>query len=529
MKSNNISYNQTNLLSPLIADYISAKNEVKFFYNIAPTKNGILESLPSRSEFGKEKRLVLTSQLLAQYKSFDTEKAVLDNIKLLENSNTYTITTGHQLNFATGPLYTIYKILSTINAAEILSEEQNIHVVPIFWLATEDHDFEEINHCNILGNQIKWETIAGNACGRLPTQPIEAVIEEQIKPLLAKFDFGNDIIELLSKSYNHKTLGKASIHLYNELFGKHGLVILDADNTALKQLFVPIIKQELIERKSEQAVAKQNELLNQLGYKTQAHARDINLFLLKNGIRDRMTYSNNQYTLVQSGETFSEKEILALADKSPEMFSPNVILRPVYQECILPNLAYIGGAGELAYWLQLKTVFEKFNIDFPSLMLRNAAVIIQQHQVDKMEKLSVSTIDLFETEHEILAKWTKKHSDVEINLNSQKEDIQNTFNVIIKKAEQIDPTITASIAGALNAQLKAVDGLEKKLLKAEKNKNSIALHQLTNIKQQLFPNNKLQERHDNIFSYVAKYGFTFIDEIKKELNPFETAFTEIKR
>jgi bacillithiol biosynthesis cysteine-adding enzyme BshC len=529
MKSNNIPYNQTNLLSPLIADYVSAKKEVKPFYTIEPAVKGILESIQSRNAFAIEKRQVLTSQLLAQYKPFDTEKAVLANIKLLEQANTYTITTGHQLNFATGPLYTIYKILSTINAAEALSKEQDIHVVPIFWLATEDHDFEEINHCNILGNQIKWETTAGDACGRLATEPIHAIIEEQIKPLLAKFDFGNDIIELLSKSYNHNTLGKASIHLYNKLFGKHGLVILDADSKPLKHLFAPILKHELIKQESQLAVEEQNTALNNLGYKTQAHARDINLFLLKNGIRDRITYSNNEYTLVQSGKTFTEKEILALVDESPEMFSPNVILRPVYQECILPNLAYIGGAGELAYWLQLKTVFKQFNVNFPALMLRNAAVIIQQHQADKMEKLGITLLDLFESEQELLAHWTKKHSDVEINLNGQKEAIQSTFDTILKKAEQIDPTITASISGALNAQLKAIDGLEKKLLKAEKNKNSIALNQISNLKNQLFPNNKLQERHDNVFSYVAKYGFTLIDEIKKELNPFETAFTEIKR
>lgn len=529
MKSNNIPYNNIDILSPLIADYLSAKQEVSPFYSIPPTKAGILESVSKKSPFPADKRKVLVEQLHAQYQGVNTCAQVTSNINLLSKSNTYTITTGHQLNFATGPLYTIYKILSTINAAEQLSENENINVVPTFWLATEDHDFAEINHCNMLGNKIAWEADAGNACGRINTVPIAEVIENHIKPLVLKFDNGQAILDLLSSSYNeNNTLNKASIHLYNELFGKHGLVILDADNDALKKLFAPIIKQELTERKSQHAVVKQNELLNELGYKNQAHARDINLFLLKNGIRDRITFNNNQFELVHSKETFSEPEILALVNSSPAMFSPNVILRPVYQECILPNLAYIGGAGELAYWLQLKTVFEKYAIDFPALMLRNAAVIIEKHQAEKMEKLNVSFQQLFNDENKLLANWTKKNSAVEINLNSQKEELNNTFNAIINKAEQIDPTLKASITGALNAQIKTIEGLEKKLLKAEKNKHEIALNQLSKLKQQLFPKGSLQERHDNIFGLIAKYGFHLIDEIKNELNPFETAFTEIK-
>lgn len=528
MKSNNIPYKNIDVLTPLIADYLSAKKEVSPFYSVLPNKNDLLKLASKKTAFSAKKRTVLVEQLLAQYQTLATNSKVISNINLLNQENTFTITTGHQLNFATGPLYTIYKIISTINAAEALSKSGNINVVPVFWLATEDHDFEEINHCTLFGNKIAWNTEAGNACGKLNTSPIAEVIEQEIKPLLNKFDNGQAIIDLLVDAYTNNTLASATIHLYNKLFGDKGLIILDADNQALKQLFAPIIKKELIERRSKKNVEHQNDQLNKLGYKSQAHARDINLFLLKNGIRERITYNNNNFELVNSKEVFSENEILNLLENSPEMFSPNVILRPLYQECILPNLAYIGGAGELAYWLQLKLVFENYAIDFPALLLRNAAVIIEKHQAEKMDKLNVDTEELFKNENALIANWTKKNSSIEINLNSQKQELNNTFNTIINKAEQIDPTLKASITGALSAQLKTIEGLEKKMLKAEKNKHEIALSQLSKLKNQLFPGGKLQERHNNIFEYVAKYGFEIIDEIKNQLNPFETAFTEIK-
>ncbi|MFT6816136.1 MAG: bacillithiol biosynthesis cysteine-adding enzyme BshC [Sphingobacteriales bacterium] len=530
MKTKNQSLTSLSFLSPLISDYLFNPEKVEPFFEVSPSKKEILTSIKKKQPLSQRNREVLVNTLIKQYENLDTCELTKSQINRLADHNTYTITTGHQLNFATGPLYVVYKILSTINAAEELSKEhKDIHVVPVFWMATEDHDFDEINHCNLLNNKVSWVTEKGNATGRLSTAGISSVIESEIRPLLEKFPQGEQIIALLKDAYDpNNSLGKATFQLFHSLFDQFGLVILDPDHRDLKALFAPIVKKELLQRKSKNLVEAQNLVLQEKGYKVQAHAREINLFLLRNNKRDRIIFEGNAFHLAHSNEIFSEQEVLDLVDMTPEAFSPNVILRPVYQECILPNLAYIGGAGELAYWLQLKTVFELYDINFPSLMLRNMGVIIQANQLAKMNKLEVTISDLFKSTHQLTSDWVRANSSEEIDFDEEKKALQLTFDALAEKANKIDPTLNASIAGNAKSWMKDFNNLEKKLMKAAKNKSENSINQLTQVQEQLFPQGFLQERYDNIFGYIAKYGFSLIGDLKSNIKPFESEFTSFE-
>lgn len=380
MPTDCISYQQSGYFSALINDYLNEKPELKALYHRFPNlENFKLQLEEKRNNFnykdnGKLKREDLVSVLEKQYQSIVASETTLNNIKLLNNLNTFTITTGHQLNLFTGPLYFLYKIVSTINLCKELKSEFPEHdFVPIYWMATEDHDFEEINYFNFKHKKISWNRESFGPVGRLSSDGLEAVFavfESEIG--LGKNAEG--LKNLFKKAYlEHTNLADATRFLANELFSKEGLVIIDADKSDLKKSFIPYIKNEVL---NQTAFAKVNETSPLLeSYSVQVNPREINLFYIENNLRERIVFENGSYAVLNTKMTFSEEEILKEVDNHPEKFSPNVLLRPLYQEVILPNLCYIGGGGELAYWLELKSFFESQHVTFPILLLRNSVLL----------------------------------------------------------------------------------------------------------------------------------------------------------
>ena len=413
-----IPYHKTGYFSKTALDYLSQSEDIRDFYDLFPTIDNFKKQIEHKSDFSVSKRKTLVKTLEGQYKDINTSSTTKENIQLLLDSNTFTITTGHQLNLFTGPLYFLYKIISTINLCETLQVKYpKQKFVPIYWMATEDHDFEEIQYFNFKHKKVKWHRESSGAVGRLSTKGLDAVFNE-IKQVFGTSKNGQKLTKLFKESYlQHDNLTDATRFLTNELFADYGLVIIDADSKELKHEFAPFIEEELLKNTAYHQVSKTNKELSK-HYKIQVNPREINLFYLTNNIRERIIFKDNKYLINNTNISFSWEDFLIEVSNHPERFSPNVILRPLYQEVVLPNLCYIGGGGELAYWLELKAYFEKVGVVFPILLLRNSALLLSDKQHRKLNKLVVSKEELFLKQTDLIHQKVKEVSNLNMDFST---------------------------------------------------------------------------------------------------------------
>lgn len=529
MPNDCVTYQNSGYFSKLIVDYLDEKSELQSLYNRFPKIENFQGQIDEKSKnFPFENREILVSELEKQYENFEISKSTSQNIQLLKLSNSYTITTGHQLNLFTGPLYFLYKIASTINLCKELKQKyptQNF--VPIYWMATEDHDFDEINYFNFKDKKFRWNRESKGPVGRLSTEGLDVVYEAFSKEI----GLGNNakyLLDLFKKSYlEHQNLATATRFLANELFKNEGLVIIDADAKELKKLFVPYVKRELVEQTS---FHKVNEILPKLeAYNIQVNPREINLFYIQNELRERIIFENGNYTINNTTLKFSEKELLIELENNPENFSPNVILRPLYQEIILPNLCYIGGGGEIAYWLELKSNFEANNITFPMLLVRNSVLLVTEKQALKLDKLELSWNEIFMSQKSLSDKKTKEFSAFTIDFSEQKAILQKQFEALHQIALQTDKSFTGAVKAQEKKQIQGLENLEKRLLKAERKNHASKLERIFEIQNELFPNKSLQERTQNFSTFAAEVDDfeSFILKIQLKLNPLAQNFTQI--
>ncbi|PKD18374.1 bacillithiol biosynthesis cysteine-adding enzyme BshC [Salegentibacter salinarum] len=524
-----IPYKETNYFTDLTLDYLAEKEELKSFYNRFPNLENFKAQIEEKSSFPQENRKVLVNALQEQYSGLEISEATQKNIKALENEETFTVVTGHQLNLFTGPLYFLYKIVSTINLTQKLKEKYpENNFVPIYWMATEDHDFEEINFFNLNGKKFQWanapENAERDAVGNLSTHGLEDVF----KLFSAEIGGGKDaefLKELFKKAYlEHDNLAEATLFVANELFKEEGLVILDAQQKSLKELFIPYAKNELLEQISHKTTTKTAEKLNDLGYNVQVNPREINLFYLNNGLRERIIERDGEYFVHETEIKFTKAEILEELQHFPERFSPNVMLRPLYQEVILPNLCYIGGSGEIAYWLELKEYFAAENVIFPVLLLRNSAMIQSEKLDEKRRKLNISNKELFLKQHELINRKVRQISNIDIDFSKQKEHLVKQFQQMYDLAEQTDKSFIGAVKAQEVKQLKGLNNLEKRLLKAQKRKLEDEVSRIAELQNELFPNKALQERQTNFSEIYAEYGPELISVLLKELDPLQAEF-----
>ena len=527
MPTDCISYQKSGYFTKLMVDYLEEKPELKQLYNRFPKLENFKQQIEEKAiTFNLEKRQILVAELENQYANLEISSLTKENIQSLLIPKTFTVTTGHQLNLFTGPLYFLYKIVSTINLCKQLKKEYPTHnFVPIYWMATEDHDFEEINYFNFNHKKIQWKTESFGPVGRLSTDGLQDVLE-LFEAELSVGENADYLKKLFQKAYlEHANLADATRYLANELFGNEGLVILDADNKALKKEFVPYAKEELLHQTSFQKVTDTNSLLKD--YTIQVNPREINLFYIEDNLRERIVFENGVYKINATQLEYSESEILDLLEKNPEKFSPNVILRPLYQEVILPNLCYIGGGGEIAYWLELKANFEVNKVIFPILLLRNSALLSTQKQNNKADKLKLSWNDLFLNQQELFTQKTKEYSKFTIDFSEQKNHLKNQFENLYKIAEQTDKSFIGAVKAQEAKQIKGLENLEKRLLKAEKRIHTEDLERIIHLQNELFPNQSLQERKTNFSEFYTEHGNQLIKKLLEKLDPLEQNFTII--
>lgn len=526
MKATYIDYSETNSFSKTLLAYLNQDQALTPFVGNWPTVAGFEKQIKEKKPFLS--RTLLVDRLKAQYGDLlTTSPQVSAHIDKLLLEDTYTITTGHQLNIFTGPLYFIFKVITAIRLADDLKVKfPDKEFVPVYWMATEDHDFAEINHTKLSGKKIVWDTPAVSATGRMDTASIVEAVK-QYNGVLGLSENSCKLTRIIEDAYlKHEHLADATRYMVNELFKKFGLVIIDADDEQLKAVFKPIIADDILNEKSFKAIEKTSQELEEAGFATQVHAREINFFYLTDDYRERIVLNDDgRYEVLHQDLYFTRAELEQEIDLHPERFSPNVVMRPMYQEIILPNLAYIGGGAEMVYWMQLKANFDQYGIDFPILIPRNSAMITEDNVVSKIFRQDLTFKSIFRDSEILKKEFVRRQTKHRLNLNDEWMELNAIFGKIKLRTHKIDPSLAPSTE-AIKARLKkAINNLEKKLMRAEKRNHKDALSNIDHIKERLFPGGGLQERSENFGLLYVKYGDSLFDELYKHFNPLDFKFT----
>lgn len=514
-----IALSELNLLPKLVEDYLNLKPELARLYSYEPTWDGLKLAKSAKANFAHRENLY--QGLKAQYKGFNLSAEQEANLESLKASTTFTISTAHQLCLFTGPSYFIYKILSAIKLARLCKEKfPEANFVPVYWMGSEDHDFEEINHAFIFNQKLEWQGDNGGAVGRLPLNGMDAILNE-LELLLGTSENAQFIYQSIAKYFVKNTsYGKAFQEWILSLFSSYGLLVLDQDDKQLKASFSHVLEDEIFNNSASSALEKNEKFLGD-NYHVQANSRDINVFFLRENKRERIERSENGFQIVNSSLQFSEAEMRSALQNEIEAFSPNVILRPLYQETILPNIAFIGGPGEVSYWLQLKDVFAKHSIEQPVILLRDMALNLAGNQLDKLSSWDLGIERMFEDLDQLKKELVAADSEHELELNDEREALIALFEKIKHTASLIEKNLSQSVEAEQQKVLNSFSNLESKLLRAEKKLHEQKLNQLEKIKEKLFPEQVLQERRTNFLEWYLRYSDTAFESLLSSFDPLK--------
>jgi len=450
-----------------------------------------------KSEFTEEKRQTLVSELRKQYASLPAAKNVAENIDFLEKEHTFTITTGHQLSLFTGPVFFVYKILHVIRLCEELNQNYDAYrFVPVFWMASEDHDLEEVRSTDVFGKTLSWETDQQGPVGRMSTEGMD-VLKSAVRSFFEGRE-ASDVDEIL-ESYSGKTQAEAMLRLVHCLFGRYGLICLDGDNRAFKKSFIPYMERELKDSFSHDNVINTNRKLEKEGLKIQVNPREINLFSLEPNERSRILKEKDGF-FVKGHGVLSLEQTLQLLHEHPESFSPNVVLRPLYQESILPNVCYVGGVGELSYWLQLKGVFEAVNSSYPLIQARTSVLYLDATTLKKLEKANLQLEDLFQDKEVLKRDKLKEQSGDDLNFTTLDALVQQLKQELVSKVNGVDSGLQKYAEAEVVKLDKQLEGIREKLTRTMKQRHENQMNTIDHLFLKLFPDGVMQERALNIFS-----------------------------
>ncbi len=482
-------------------------------------ENFIQQIQLKKIHFTPAKRECMVNAFHQQYEAIEPVETITNNISLLALENTFTITTGHQLTLFGGPSYFMYKILHVISLCQKLNVKYaSHHFVPVFWMATEDHDKEEISETTIYNKKLRWETNETGATGNFSLNNEFELCKEEFIRLFSSAEF--DEIQQKIQSFSGNSLAEGMFHFIHAIFQKYGLLILDPNKQILKKEMIPIFEKEINESVTFKSVSKTNQWLLDQEITPQAQIQPINLFYLQEGKRSKISPSENGFTTNEI--SFTKSQILEEINNHPEFFSPNVFLRPIYQELILPNLAYVGGPGELNYWMQLKGIFDAFSIPYPILVNRVSLFIIEKPLLDKFKKFDFSFLDYANFTKEDLRKTFLLSNKETIDWNGTQDLIDQAQESAKVLFEKFAPGNTKMVDAEWKSIEKSVNQLIQKLEKQTNLKYSVSLNQIEQIKDKLFPNGSTQERVVHFFQYCSNGSLKNLDEILEDINPFES-------
>ncbi len=471
-------------------------------------------------------RAELAELLKKQYSGVNLNPILRANIEGLSSGHALTITTAHQPILFGGPLYFLYKALTAISLARAASEWlKGHHVVPVYVLGSEDHDYEEVRHVRFFSEQLTWESGRdGGPVGRMPLGNISSLMN-QAETLFGPLPYGAEVIDLLRSSYStDRTFGQSTFYFLHQLLGHYGLVILDLDSPIAKSTCISIFESELIKSIAKPIVHQTLDALEKAGFSQQAHVRDINLFYLDQQRERIEQFDENVFRTVSGSRMWSTDALIKELNQYPERFSPNVILRPLLQETILPNIAFVGGGGELAYWVQLRDLFSHFNIPFPILVRRHSALLLDEGTKQKLIKLGLPIETTFQPLERVLQKFVHERSEISSDLEAERKAMHELMETVRSKCAEIEPTLERSAEAAETQIDKLLQNLEGKMTRGLKNVHDMELTQIRGVFDRIRPNGSLQERTENCLPWIARYGHAWIDDLMESFQPLEKSF-----
>ncbi|WP_409341256.1 bacillithiol biosynthesis cysteine-adding enzyme BshC [Paenibacillus sp. MBLB4367] len=518
---------------PLAEQYTSALEDVQTLYDYAP------EAWTERAEWldnGRTtgvSRAELTELLLAFNEKMENAPEAIENIRLLRDPRTLVVVGGQQAGLFTGPLLVVYKAITVLQAAREASSRLNRPVVPVFWIAGEDHDFDEVNHTYVLNAQQSLEKIQISHPTGIRTSISRLEIPEwneavnQLGSLLPDTEFKAPLLDKLRAFADRSdTLVAFFARIIADLFGRHGLVLLDSDDPDLRKLEGPMFRQILkSHRDIQDAVKAGMARVEALGYRPQAETAEnsANLFLYReDGERVLLLAEEDEFTDRKKQFRIGMEELLQWTEQSPERFSNNVMTRPAMQDFVLPVLGVVLGPGEIAYWSQLKGVFHALGMRMPVIVPRQEYTLLEGTLVKYMAKYEFSFEDALARFDEKKNEWLKGQDELRI---------EERFDEIVTKFHDMYAPLVEDIAG-INAGLRKlgetnmqkiseqIGFLKAKAIDARQSQHESAVRQLDRIKLTISPIGKLQERVYNVYAYLNKYGDSWLHVLAE--TPYES-------
>ena len=519
-------------ITPLFVDYLNDFEKLKDYYAADFRDRKSWKKLIDKVLSKQKDRSTLIRVLTEQNKQHHCGIRTLANIDLLGNENTVAVVTGQQVGICSGPLYTIYKTVTAIKLAEQLSAQfPDYNFVPVFWVENEDHDFEEINKLNVLNPAGEVQTIeylfGGKPFERNPGPVGSIVIDsfidnffDRLQTQLQESEFKLPLFTALRGHYRSgATLGAAFVGLMNQMFEDSGLVFLDPGNVELKKILKPVFQKEIAGlSKTSQMVVDTSAGLEE-HYHAQIKAKSINLFMLHKGGRYLIEPRENDYSLKGTRQFFSKEELNSIVENSPELISPNVVLRPICQDAILPTLAYVGGPSEVAYFAQLKPVYEFFDVQMPVVYPRASVTIMEEKVKNILEKFQVDFTEIWSDIDPLLIRIAEQVSEVKVDVLF--DQLHRRIHEAVAESrfgiQQIDPTLSGAIDSTLSRIESQLNVLKEKAQSAQQRRQEVTIKQIQKVAANIFPKSNFQEREFNVVYYMNKYGPDFVKWLSGEI------------
>ncbi len=535
-KCETIAFNKIPHQSKLFLDFQADSPDLNKFYPEKYTNpNDFAEKVLANY---KTNRRELCDILEEINQSFGAGEKTIENINLLRDEKCVAIVTGQQAGLFSGELYTIYKALSAVKLAEDL-RRQNIKAVPVFWIAEEDHDFDEVKKTSLLdkeGKLAKFENTPQNYAENSPVGRVrlDETINETIEKLfenLPQTEFSDETKSLLFTTYKSgETYSTAFAKFLAKIFSGHGLIFVSPLNEQLKKLCAPIFA-EAIEKSEEinSALLEKNRELGKENYQAQVLVAENSFpffFQDETGTRQplRKNLENSKFKIQNSKREFDKTELIEIARNAPQNLSPNALLRPVVQDYLLPTLCYIGGAAEIAYFAQNSAIYKILNRPATPIRHRASLTIVQRKHARTLEKYELKFAELFDGSEKISAGIIEEFisSNTAETFAGVEEIINAQLNRLDESLTEVEPTLSANLANRRKKIIWHIDALRKKYHLSEIKKNEILRRRLESLFAALLPNNALQERALNVVTFLNLFGVNFIDWI------YETIETEEK-
>ena len=485
----------------------------------------------------------IKSILTDQYSGFKTSQKTQKNIEMFSKDNTLAIVTGQQLGILDGPLYTFYKIITAIKLSNHLkSRYDEFNFIPVFWLEGDDNDFNEVRSVNIINNEnqlakigysdeIEPET-AKRSVGYLEFDETINSFFKQLEENLRDTEFKEPLLSKLKEFYKEgKTFKTSFRELIHYLFDEYGLVILDPQDKKVKDLLKPVFRKEITDfREHTEKLVYVSAKLEEI-YHAQVKVNPVNLFFSTDDGRYSIEPVDDEFKLKRKRKSFTLDELLELVDNEPERFSPNVLLRPICQDFILPTAFYVGGPSEIAYFAQVTPLYEIFNLQVPVIYPRSSVTLMETNIQKTLNKYEISLNDIFLGPEQLKQKVTDSMTEHKVDdiFSQANNDIEYAFDRIKEKLFEIDKTVADASKKYREKIFHNLNELKGKAGQAQKKKYEVTLRQIDKVCTALFPNSNLQEREINFVYFFDKYGNDFLTKIFNdlEIEKFEHQILEI--